>query len=46
VEQLGEGSRKSFWHLCPDFVIEVRSDSDRLKTLRNKMREYLDPLAE
>lgn len=26
-----------FWHLCPDFVIEVRSP-DRLRTLREKMR--------
>ena len=27
VQQLGTGKRKSFWHLCPDFVIEVRSSS-------------------
>lgn len=31
-----------FLHLCPDFVIEVKSDSDRLRTLRNKMREYME----
>ena len=42
VSQLGSRKRKSFWHLCPDFVIEVRSDSDRLKPLRAKMAEYLD----
>ncbi len=30
-----------FAHLCPDFVIELHSDSDRLKTLQQKMREYL-----
>jgi Uma2 family endonuclease len=42
VQQLGAGRRKSFWHLCPDFVIEVKSDSDRLKPLQNKMREYLE----
>src|SRR5580698_406464 len=23
VQQLGAGKSKSFWHLCPDFVIEV-----------------------
>jgi Uma2 family endonuclease len=34
--------RKSFLHLCPDFVIEVRSDSDRVRTLQKKMREYLE----
>ena len=42
VRQLGAAKRKSFWHLCPDFVIEVRSDTDRLKPLQIKMREYLD----
>jgi Uma2 family endonuclease len=41
VVELGAARRKSFWHLCPDFVIEVKSESDRLKALRNKMREYL-----
>jgi Uma2 family endonuclease len=42
VDELGAARRKSFWHLCPDFLIEVKSDSDRLKTLQNKMREYLE----
>jgi Uma2 family endonuclease len=31
-----------FLHLCPDFVIEVRSDTDRLRPLQKKMQEYLD----
>lgn len=26
--------------LCPDFVIELRSPSDELKPLREKMQEY------
>jgi len=34
--------KNSFLHLCPDFVIEVRSDSDRLPPLRRKMREYME----
>ncbi len=42
VQQLGARKRKAFWHLCPDFVIEVKSDSDRLKPLRKKMVEYLE----
>jgi len=42
VEQLGTKKRKAFWHLCPDFVIEIKSDSDRLKPLREKMVEYLE----
>ena len=41
VEGLDARKRRGFLHLCPDFVIEVRSDSDRLRTVRSKMREYL-----
>ena len=42
VKKLDARKRKGFLHLCPDFVIEVKSDSDRLRNLRNKMREYMD----
>jgi Uma2 family endonuclease len=43
VQQLGAAKqRKAFWHLCPDFVIEVRSASDRLIPLRKNMLEYLE----
>ncbi len=31
-----------YWHLCPDFVIELRSQTDRLPVLRAKMREWID----
>ena len=34
--------QKKFPPLCPDFVIELRSESDRLKPLQEKMQEYLD----
>ncbi|PYV32139.1 MAG: hypothetical protein DMG09_24805 [Acidobacteria bacterium] len=34
--------RKKFPPLCPDFVIELRSDTDRLSTLQAKMQEYID----
>lgn len=33
--------RQKFPPICPDFVIELRSESDRLKPLQNKMQEYL-----
>lgn len=33
--------RQKFPPLCPDFVIELRSESDRLKPLQDKMQEYL-----
>lgn len=34
--------QEEFSPLCPDFVIELRSSSDTLKKLREKMQEYLD----
>jgi Uma2 family endonuclease len=30
-----------FLPLCPDFVLELRSPSDRLRTLQEKMQEYI-----
>jgi Uma2 family endonuclease len=34
--------KKRFLPLCPDFVTELRSPSDHLKTLQDKMQEYSD----
>ena len=34
--------RKRFAHISPDFVIEIRSESDNLETLKEKMIEYRD----
>ncbi len=31
-----------FIPLCPDFVVELRSKSDRLQDLRSKMAEYIE----
>ena len=39
--QLTPDKRRKFPPLCPDFVLELRSESDRLKPLQNKMQEYL-----
>ena len=39
---LTQDQQKKFPPLCPDFVIELRSESDRLKPLQEKMQEYLD----
>ncbi len=33
--------RLKFSHVCPDFVAELRSTSDTMKELRDKMHEYL-----
>jgi len=41
-DSLTPEEKKKFPPLCPDFVIELRSESDRLKLLQEKMREYLN----
>lgn len=33
--------RQKFAPICPDFVVELRSVSDRLPTLQSKMEEYI-----
>lgn len=39
-ESLTPEQQKRFVPLCPDFVIELKSPSDDLKPLREKMQEY------
>ena len=34
--------KKKFLRLCPDFVVELRSPSDRLRQVQAKMREWMD----
>ena len=41
-EALTPEQRKGFAPLCPDFVVELRSETDSLKKLREKMQEYMD----
>ena len=38
---LSERQKKGFAPICPDFVVELRSESDRLASLQRKMLEYL-----
>ena len=38
---LSDDEKEEFAPICPDFVVELRSKSDRLKTLQDKMEEYL-----
>jgi Uma2 family endonuclease len=42
IRQLDPADREKFWHFCPDFVVELRSASDRLRAVRDKMREYIE----
>ncbi|MGH7960228.1 MAG: Uma2 family endonuclease [Candidatus Binatia bacterium] len=41
-EALTKKQREGFAPLCPDFVVELRSPTDRLADLQDKMQEYLD----
>jgi Uma2 family endonuclease len=45
-KKLTAKQRKKFAPVCPDFVLELRSPSDRLKTLQEKMEEYCENGAE
>lgn len=39
---LTEQQKEKFLPLCPDFVIDLHSRSDKLQTLQEKMQEYLN----
>lgn len=39
---LSEEEKNRFTSVCPDFVVELRSESDTLAVLQAKMEEYID----
>jgi Uma2 family endonuclease len=41
-EALTDAQQEGFAPLCPDFVAELRSRTDRLSDLQEKMQEYVD----
>ncbi|MGI8542696.1 MAG: Uma2 family endonuclease [Aridibacter sp.] len=41
-EKLSENERKRFANISPDFVVELRSESDNLLPLQDKMEEYIE----
>jgi Uma2 family endonuclease len=41
-EALTPEQQETFAPLCPDFVVELRSFSDSLEKVREKMKEYMD----
>ncbi len=41
-EQLSDKERKKFPPICPDFLIELMSESDRLGVVQDKMEEWMD----
>ena len=42
VAQLPQEERNRFARICPDFVLEIRSRSETLSSLRKKMEEYIE----
>jgi len=40
-EAIPKKQRKKFAPICPDFVVELRSETDDLETLQAKMEEYI-----
>ena len=45
TERLSKLSREDlegFPHLCPDFIVELRSKGDTLKELKEKMKEWIE----
>ena len=42
LDALTAEERAGFWQVCPDFVVELRSETDRLSRLQAKMQEYID----
>lgn len=41
IDEMASREREQFWHLAPDFVIELKPKTDRLPTLRRKMNEWI-----
>jgi Uma2 family endonuclease len=41
IKELDPAAFSRYWPICPDFVIELRSQSDRVHMLREKMGEWL-----
>ena len=41
IRDLDPAAFNRYWPVCPDFVIELRSQTDRIRVLRDKMEEWL-----
>jgi Uma2 family endonuclease len=42
IYELSDEIFQGFWHLCPNFLVELRSHTDRLPALHAKMQEWID----
>ena len=41
-EGIPKKDRQKYPNIAPDFVLELRSETDRLSALKEKMQEYID----
>ena len=41
IKDLDPATFSRYWPVCPNFVIELRSQTDRIRVLRDKMEEWL-----
>jgi Uma2 family endonuclease len=41
-QSLTREQQQKFAPICPDFIVELRSPSDNLQTLKDKLQEYID----
>lgn len=41
-DKVPQDDKEKFAHICPDFIIELRSKSDHFKDLQDKMQEWID----
>jgi len=42
LDKLTKSQKRKFLPLCPDFVVELTSPTDRLKQVKTKMREWME----
>ena len=42
MESLGKEEQTKFAHIAPDFVIELMSPSDNQKSVRHKMKKWIE----
>ena len=42
LAELTQAQMDKFLPLCPEFVLELRSPTDRLEVVREKMQEYME----
>jgi Uma2 family endonuclease len=42
LDQLSKDEKRKFLRICPDFVVELKSPSDRLSKLKDKMCEWIE----